>query len=55
MYNDIMNFPLSKLKICFQKCRVYASGIKFNIDKCAFIYFSEIILGFVIFKERETT
>jgi hypothetical protein len=55
VYNDLMNIPLSKLKICFQKCRVYANGINLNIDKCAFIIFSGIILGFVIFKERETT
>jgi hypothetical protein len=55
MYNDLMNIPLSELKICFQKCKVYANGINLNIDKCVFIVFLGIILGFVIFKERETT
>jgi hypothetical protein len=38
-----------KLKLCFQKCREY--GISLNPNKCAFIVFSKMILGFIVSKE----
>jgi hypothetical protein len=40
---------MQKLKLCFQKCREY--GINMNLDKCAFIVFSRMILGFIVSKE----
>jgi len=38
-----------KLKLCVQKCKKYI--IKFNLEKCAFMIFLELILGFTVFKE----
>ncbi len=48
MYNDMENH-LQKLRLCFQKCREY--GISLNPDKCAFMVFSGMILGFIVSKE----
>jgi hypothetical protein len=48
MYND-MDSHLQKLRSCFQKCRKY--GISLNLNKCAFMVFLEMILGFIISKE----
>ncbi len=48
IYNDMDNH-LQKLKLCFQKCKKY--GINLNIDKCAFMVFSRMILGFIVSKE----
>ncbi len=50
VYND-MESHLQKLKLCFQKCREY--GINLNPNKCAFMVFSGMILGFIISKERK--
>jgi hypothetical protein len=50
MYSD-MDSHLQKLKLCFQKCIEY--GIKLNLDKCAFLVFSRMILGFIVSKERK--
>jgi hypothetical protein len=50
MYND-MESHLQKLILCFQKCREY--GISFNPDKCGFMVFSRMILGFIVSKERK--
>jgi hypothetical protein len=50
MYNN-MESHLWKLKLCFQKCRKY--GISLNLDKCAFMVFSRMILGFIVSKERK--
>jgi hypothetical protein len=44
-----MDSHMQKLKLCFQKCREY--GINMNLDKCAFIVFSRMILGFIVSKE----
>ncbi len=44
-----MDNHLQKLKLCFQKCREY--GISLNLDKCAFMVFSRMILGFIVSKE----
>jgi hypothetical protein len=44
-----MENHLQKLKLCFQKCKEY--GISLNSNKCAFMVFSRMILGFIIFKE----
>jgi hypothetical protein len=49
MYNDMDNHHLQKLILCFQKCKEY--DISLNIDKCAFMVFSIMILGFTISKE----
>jgi hypothetical protein len=48
MYSD-MDSHLQKLKLCFQKCREY--GINLNPNKCAFMVFSRMILGFIVSKE----
>jgi hypothetical protein len=48
VYND-MESHLQKFRLCFRKCREY--GIGLNLDKCAFMVFSEMILGFIISKE----
>jgi hypothetical protein len=44
-----MESHLQKLKPCFQKWRKY--GISLNPDKCAFMVFLGMILGFIISKE----
>ncbi len=38
-------------KLCFQKCKEY--GISLNLNKCAFMVFSRMILGFIISKEEK--
>jgi hypothetical protein len=48
VYND-MESHVQKLRLCFQKCRKY--GISLNADKCAFMVFSRMILGFIVSKE----
>jgi hypothetical protein len=48
VYND-MDSHLQKLKLCFQKYREY--DININLNKCAFVVFSWIILGFIVSKE----
>jgi hypothetical protein len=48
VYND-MESHLQKLKLCFQKYKDY--GISLNLDKCAFMVFSRMILGFIISKK----
>jgi hypothetical protein len=40
---------LEKLKKCFLKCKEF--GINLNLDKCAFMVFSQTILGFLVSKE----
>jgi hypothetical protein len=44
-----MESHLQRLKLCFQKCRKY--GINLNPNKCPFMVFSGMILGFIISKE----
>ncbi len=39
----------TELRLCFQKCKEY--GINLNPDKCAFMVFSRMILGFIISKQ----
>jgi len=46
-----MDSHLQKLKLCFQKCRQY--GITLNPNKCAFMVFLGMILGFIVSKERK--
>ncbi len=48
VYSD-MESHLWKFKLCFQKCREY--GISPNPDKCAFMVFLGMILGFIVSKE----
>ncbi len=50
MYSD-MKSHLQKLRLCFQKCKEY--GISLNLDKCAFMVFFRMILGFIVSKERK--
>jgi len=50
VYSD-MDSHLHKLILCFQKCKEY--GISLNLDKCAFMVFSGMILGFIISKEMK--
>jgi hypothetical protein len=46
-----MESHLLKLRLCFQKCKEY--GISLNPDKCAFMGFSGMVLGFIVSKERK--
>jgi hypothetical protein len=48
VYSDMDNH-LQKLRLCFQKCKGY--GISLNPNKCAFMVFSGMILGFILSKE----
>jgi hypothetical protein len=48
IYSD-MESHLMKFRLCFQKCKEYR--ISFNLDKCAFMVFSRLILGFIVSKE----
>jgi hypothetical protein len=48
MYHD-MESHLQKFKLYFQNYKKY--GINMNLDKCAFMIFSNTILGFIISKE----
>jgi hypothetical protein len=44
-----MESHLQKPKLCFEKCKEY--GMSLNLNKCAFMVFSMMILGFIISKE----
>jgi hypothetical protein len=48
MYINMDNH-LQKLKLCFQKCKEY--GISLNLNKCAVMVYSGVILDFIISKE----
>jgi hypothetical protein len=48
MYSD-MDIHFVKLKLCFHKCKEF--GINLNLDKCAFLVFSRMILEFIVSKE----
>jgi len=48
IFNDLSTH-LEKLKKWFLKCRKF--GINFILDKCAFMVFSRIMLGFILSKE----
>jgi hypothetical protein len=48
VYSDIESH-LQKLRLCFQKCKEYGNNL--NLDKCAFMVFLGMILGFIISKE----
>jgi hypothetical protein len=48
VYNDMENH-LMKLRLCFPKCKEYR--ISLNPNKCAFMVFSRLILGFIVSKE----
>jgi hypothetical protein len=43
---------LKKLRKYFLKCKKY--GISLNLDECAFMVCSRIILGFIVSKEGKT-
>jgi hypothetical protein len=40
---------LMKLKLCFQKCKEYKSNL--NLNKCAFMVFSRLILRSIVSKQ----
>jgi hypothetical protein len=44
-----MESHLMKLKFFFQKCKEYKTS--FNLEKCAFMVFSRLILRFIVSKE----
>jgi hypothetical protein len=46
-----MESHLMKLEPCFKKCKEYI--INLNLEKCAFMVFSKLILGFKVSKERK--
>jgi hypothetical protein len=48
IYSD-MESHLMKLRLCFQKCKEYR--INLNLEKCAFMVFSRLILRFIVSKE----
>jgi len=50
VYNDIESH-LMKLRFCFQNCRKYR--INLNLEKCAFMVFSRLILRFIVFKKEK--
>jgi len=50
VYND-MESHLQKLTLYFQKCKEY--GINMKLDKCAFMVFSRMVLGFIVSKKRK--
>jgi hypothetical protein len=47
IYSD-METHLQKLELCFQKCKVY--NISLNLEKCVFMVFKKVIIGFIVFK-----
>jgi hypothetical protein len=49
-YNN-METHLQKFKLCFQKCKEY--NISLNLEKCFFVIFYIIIIGFIVSKERK--
>ncbi len=50
MYRNMdIDTHLVKFILCFQKCK--ECGINLNPNKCAFMVFSRMILGFIISKE----
>jgi hypothetical protein len=48
VYSDMDNH-LQKFRLCFQKCKKY--DINMNPEKCAFMIFSGMILGFIVSKK----
>jgi hypothetical protein len=48
VYND-MDIHLDSLRLCFQKCNEF--GISLNPNKCVFMVFLGIMLGFAVSKE----
>jgi hypothetical protein len=48
VYNDMENH-LMKLRLCIQKCMEYK--ISLNLEKCAFMVFSRLILRLIVSKE----
>jgi len=51
IFNDLL-IHLEKLIKCFFKCGEF--GISLNPDKCAFVVFSEIIIGFIMPKRAKS-
>jgi hypothetical protein len=48
VYSD-MESHLMKLRLCFHKCKEYRINI--NPEKCVFMVYSGLILGFIVSKE----
>ncbi len=50
VFNDFKTH-LTKLQLCFDKWQEF--GINLNIEKCMFLVYSGVILGYVILKARK--
>jgi hypothetical protein len=50
VYNDV-GTNMSKLILGFLKCKEYS--FNFNLEKCVFMVFLGMILGFIVSKERK--
>jgi hypothetical protein len=48
VYSD-MDTHFAKQKLCFHKCKEF--GISLNLDKCAYLVFSRVIMKFMVSKE----
>jgi hypothetical protein len=48
IYND-MDMHMDKFRLCYQKWKKF--GVSMNLDKCAFMVFSRMILGFIVSKK----
>jgi hypothetical protein len=48
LFNDI-EIDLSKLQLCFNKCQKF--GIDLNLEKCMFLVYFKVILGYIVSKE----
>jgi hypothetical protein len=47
-FNDI-EIDLSKLPLCLNKCQEF--GIDLNLEKCMFLVYFKVILGYIVSKE----
>ncbi len=50
LLNDI-EIDLSKLKLCSSKCQEFV--IYLNLEKCMFLAYFKVILGYIVSKERK--
>jgi hypothetical protein len=48
VFND-QNTHLQKLRLCFDKCCEF--DICLNLDKCMFLVYSKVILGYIVSQE----
>jgi hypothetical protein len=48
VFNDLKTH-MAKLQLCLDKCQKFS--ISFNLEKCRFLVFSYVILGYIVSKE----